>query len=599
MTRPTLADVGAVAGVSAKSVSNVLLGRPGVSAATREAVLAAVEQVGYSVDLAGRGLASGRTGRVAVVVPNLYQPYFAELAERLIHALAAHDLTATLRVAHDGAAERDAVLGPGTRDVDGIILCPHALVGQPLADAAALRPLVQLGSSPTPGVDGVAMGEREGTLAMTRHLLNGGRRRIALVWNHAPGTTPSGDRYEGYVEGLAERGLAVDPDLVVAGSDWDRRASGYEAMTGLLRTGRSFDAALCVNDAIAVGVLGALRAHGLRVPQDVAVSGFDDTDEAGFTVPALTSVSPEQGSMVEAAVGMLVGRLAGDDGPARHVRTHAHLVVRASTAPRSGRPSRPAGAELPTGRTVRGKRVPPSAVRCLTTLNTRRRDRGRRPVKESALTDLMAAPVAAAPAVPLAAVARHRPLDLRSVRLDPRSPLGVWQRRNAEATIPHCIEQQERSQDERDHGEGGARGARGACGPRGTGAEQDGRRPRGPRSRRLRPVCRRGACRRPVCEEFLSRRTAGLRVLRPPPARRCDRRHGHPGEVGDRLCTRPYDGQPPGPRVQARRRGAGGRARSCSSSSRAVRRGPPYRTTPDDGGRARGVRWRSPAPSWS
>ncbi|WP_129336143.1 LacI family DNA-binding transcriptional regulator [Cellulomonas endophytica] len=334
MTRPTLADVGAVAGVSAKSVSNVLLGRPGVSAATRAAVLAAVEQVGYTVNLAGRGLASGRTGRVAVVVPNLYQPYFAEIAERLIHALEAHGLVATLRVAHGEAAEREALLGPATRDVDAVVVCPHHAVGDMIRGTVPPRPIVQLGGGPTPGLDCVVMAEREGARAMTRHLLDGGRRRIALVWNQAPGAQPSGDRFEGYLEALAERGLERDDRLVVAGSDWDRRASGYEAMVGLLRSGLAFDAALCVNDAIAVGALGALRAHGVRVPEDVAVSGFDDTEEAAFTVPPLSSVSPEQASMVDAAVRMLVARLAGDEGPAEHVRTGAHLVVRESTAPR-------------------------------------------------------------------------------------------------------------------------------------------------------------------------------------------------------------------------------------------------------------------------
>jgi DNA-binding LacI/PurR family transcriptional regulator len=330
--RPTLADVGAIAGVSAKTVSNVMLGRNEVSEETRQAVLAAVAEVGYEVNLAGRGLASGRTGRVAVVVPNVYQPYFAELAERLIVALEQHGYTTMLRIAHDAAAEREAVLGATTRNVDGVIFCPHHVLRA--AEDKPRRPVVQLGGAPTPRWDCVVMGERAGSEAVTRHLLETGRRRIALIWNSPPGTRPAGDRFDGYLAALEAYGVAFDDALVYSGSDWDRRASGYEAMVGLLRSGAAFDAALCVNDALAVGAIRALRRHGYRVPDDVAVTGFDDTDESEFTTPSLTSVSPQQEEMVERAVGMLLERIAGDDGAAREIHTGAHLVLRDSSAPR-------------------------------------------------------------------------------------------------------------------------------------------------------------------------------------------------------------------------------------------------------------------------
>lgn len=330
--RPTLADVAAVADVSAKSVSNVLLGRSGVSAATRERVLAAVAELGYVVNPAGRGLASGKTGRIAIVVPMLYQPYFAEMAELTILALEAKGLSTTLRIAPDAEAERDAILGLSTPDADGVIICPHALIGPLIAGAELTRPVVQLGGEPIAQLDCVVMGEFEGAYAATRHLLEAGRRRIALVWNSPDGEAPSGDRYDGYVQAMAESGIQVDPALIASGSDWDRRASGHEAMVALLRSGAPFDAALCVNDAIAVGALRALRSHGKRVPLDVAVTGFDNTEEGEFTVPSLTSVDPRKPEMVAHAVAMLTSRLAGYDGAGRHVRTGADLVVRASSS---------------------------------------------------------------------------------------------------------------------------------------------------------------------------------------------------------------------------------------------------------------------------
>ncbi|TNU76435.1 LacI family transcriptional regulator [Miniimonas arenae] len=330
----TMAHVASAAGVSTKTVSNVLLGRPGVSPATRERVLRLVEELGYQPNLAGRGLSSGRTGRVAVVVPMLYQPYFAEVAEGLILALADRGYATTLRIAPDGAAERDAVIGTTTPDVDGVILCPHAFVEE-MVDGVEHRPLVTLGGPPMQSVDCVVMGEHEGARAATRHLLSTGRSRIALLWNDLGSSTPHGDRYQGYVDGLAEAGLEPDPALFAFGSDWDRRMSGYEAMVALLLSGRSFDAVLCINDALAIGATRALRSHGRRIPDDVAVTGFDDTAEGEFMTPTLTTVNPRKAEMVEHAVAMLVERLDGYDGEPRQIRTGADLVVRESSRSRA------------------------------------------------------------------------------------------------------------------------------------------------------------------------------------------------------------------------------------------------------------------------
>src|SRR5690625_2193346 len=220
--RPTLADVAAVAGVSAKTVSNVLLSRRYVSATTEDRVRAAIEAVGYQVNPAGRSLASGRSGRIAVVVPMLYQPYFAEVAERLILALAEHGLTSTLRLAWDAQAELDAVTGATTADADGVIICPHFFIGDMLAGVRPTRPTVQLGGSPNPLMDTVLMGEREGFRAVTAHLLDSGRERLALVWNQNSEGAPSGGRFAGFLAAHEERQLRPDEALFGAGSDWDR-----------------------------------------------------------------------------------------------------------------------------------------------------------------------------------------------------------------------------------------------------------------------------------------------------------------------------------------------------------------------------------------
>ncbi len=329
MARPvTVADVARLARVSPKTVSNVLGGRPHVSAATREAVEAAVAALGYRPHMGGRSLASGRTGRVAVVVPNLYQPYFAEMAERLIVAIEQLGLTTTLRLAPDAASERDALTGVTTSDADAVVVCPHFSPRQLLAGRHPTRPIIQVGGPRDDELDCVVMGEYQGAHDVAEHLLQTGRRHLAFVWN---GTTHKTDRWAGIVAALGEHGIDAASLPFLVGSDWDRRESGYEAVLGLLRSGRPFDALLCANDATAIGALRALRSRGVRVPDDVAVTGFDDTEESRFTLPPLTSVSPEQDTMVAAAVAMLRDRLDGFDGPARHVDTGAHVVVRGST----------------------------------------------------------------------------------------------------------------------------------------------------------------------------------------------------------------------------------------------------------------------------
>lgn len=329
--RPTLQDVGAIAGVSAKTVSNVLLGRPNVSEATRARVWEAVAATGYVANAAGRGLASGCTGRIALVVPNLHQPYFAEMAERLMAELAQQGLTSTLIIARTGEEERRVVAGEAAPGVDGVIILPHMLSWEMLDGIDPPRPVVQLGGARTAGIDWVAMGERVGMRLVTEHLLALGHRRFAVLWNVDIAADDPEERFGGILDALSSAGMGGDDVTIVAGSDWDRRESGYEAMAGLLRTGQAFDAVVSVNDALAVGAMRALTDAGLRVPEDVAVTGFDDTEEGAFLLPALTSVSPDAAEMASHAVRLLVERLDGYAGSPREVYTSAHLVARAST----------------------------------------------------------------------------------------------------------------------------------------------------------------------------------------------------------------------------------------------------------------------------
>lgn len=334
MRRVTLSQVAERAGVSPAAASHVLRGLERgtirVSEATQAAVRAAAAELGYVPSAAARGLAAGSAGRVAILVPNLQQPYFARIAESLAVALEVHGLTTTLRLSRTPESERDAVLGRTTRDVDGVIVCPHFITAELLEGRTPPLPVVQVGGSPTDGIDCVVMSEYEGALAAARHLLASGRRRIAYIADPWLDSTKS-QRHRGYLDAHAELGLEPDPRLQVAGSDWDRRETGQEAVIGLFRTGVAFDGIMCVNDAVASGAMRAISRAGLRIPEDVAITGFDNTDEGAFMTPPLTSVDPGAPEMAGLAVSMLRSRLDGDRSPARREMAATQLVVRSST----------------------------------------------------------------------------------------------------------------------------------------------------------------------------------------------------------------------------------------------------------------------------
>lgn len=334
MGRVTLADVARRAGVSTATASQALRG-PGagtirVSSATRDAVSRAAAELGYVPSPAGRGLARGRADRIAIVLPNLHQPYFARMAEALILEIEARGWTSTVRLSHDAPAERDAVLGRSTNDADAAIVCPHFLTAALLDGRTPPFPVVQVGGGPTAGIDRVAMGEYDGALAAAQHLIDAGRRAIAYIAEPWLDRERS-PRYLAYRDAHRAAGLAVDPARVTVGADWDRRDAGLEAMVGLLRAGATVDAVMCVNDAVAVGALRAAQLAGLRVPEDLAVTGFDNTEESAFTSPPLTSVDPGVPEMAARAVAMVAERLEGADGPALTWTAPTVLVPRTSS----------------------------------------------------------------------------------------------------------------------------------------------------------------------------------------------------------------------------------------------------------------------------
>lgn len=334
---PTMHDVARVAGVSIKTVSNVINDYPHVRPGTRSRVEAAIAELAYRPNASARGLRSGRTGVIGLAVPALRENYFAELADFIIRAAEARSVGVVVEQTNgDREAELLAVSGGRRRFTDGLLLSPVEL-GQ--SDAALLDveyPLVLLGDRIFGGpTDHVAIHNTSAARAGVEHLLGIGRRRIAVLGgvDGDPAEPSSASlRLRGYQEALAAAGIAADPALVRPCAHWSR-AAGAEAVHAMIAEGVTFDAVFALNDTLALGALRALAGEGISVPGDVAVLGFDNIDEARFSVPSLSSVDAGKERIAEVAVDLLLERIAekGPRQPPRTIQPAFTVVAREST----------------------------------------------------------------------------------------------------------------------------------------------------------------------------------------------------------------------------------------------------------------------------
>ncbi|MGY0487117.1 LacI family DNA-binding transcriptional regulator [Streptomyces sp. WG-D5] len=334
--QPTVVSIAERAGVSIASVSRVLNGI-GARPATVEKVERAAAELGYVPNAVARSLKDGRTRQLTFAVPDIGNPVYVAMV-RAIQSVAKAAGYRLLLHSTDAVAEDELAVLRGLRDrtSDGLILCPIRITD---AHVEALRsaagPVVVIGSLPRGvPVDSVRADSVEGVSLAVRHLYETGRRRIAFV-NGPADTVPGRGRGEGFRKALADCGLAYDPDLVVH-TEFDIE-SGAAATDSLLRL--KPDAVFGANDQLALGAARALHARGLRIPQDVAVAGMDDSVLAQAGWPPLTSVDLGSTERGRRAAELLLHRLntpeppGGSRPPRTPQRTTAppRLVVRAST----------------------------------------------------------------------------------------------------------------------------------------------------------------------------------------------------------------------------------------------------------------------------
>ncbi|MEU7488679.1 LacI family DNA-binding transcriptional regulator [Streptomyces sp. NPDC042319] len=330
--RVSLKDVAAHAGVSIKTVSNVVNDYPHVTPAMRERVQRSIDALGYRPNLAARHLRKGRTGIIALALPEFGNPYFAELAAAVIDAAAEHDYIVLLD--HTGGRREQEILVSQAfraRVIDGLILSPIELEAEDLCDRAEDAPLVLLGEREYDlPYDHIAIDNVAAARAAVRHMVALGRREVAFIGARRGRSEPAELRVRGWREELTAAGLTADDRLAAVTDGWGF-ADGAAAMTGILRAGRCPDAVFAYNDPMAIGAMRVLHEWGLRVPEDVAVAGFDDVVEGRFGTVTLTSVSPDKGAIGRLAVESVLARLSGRTPEHRRIRASHRLVEREST----------------------------------------------------------------------------------------------------------------------------------------------------------------------------------------------------------------------------------------------------------------------------
>jgi len=326
-------DVAERAGVSVRTVSNVVSGYVHVSAATRARVQQALDDLGYEMNVAARSLRLGRTGLVALALPDLHAPYFAELAQAVVGAAARRHWTVLIEIT-GGVRERElkVVVGGRTHLIDGVLLSPRSLTSQPDLRRGSDVPLVLLGEHELDvDVDHVGIDNVAAARTAVGHLLDLGRRRVVALGSADAPT--AGQRLRGYLDAHEERGLRPLRRFRVPATVWDRPAGATGIDRVLDAAGPPPDAVFAFNDTLALGAMRALLRRGLRIPDDVAVIGIDDVAEAPFTTPPLSSVSPDLDEIAHCALELLDEQITAGTArrPAREVVTGFRLAVRGST----------------------------------------------------------------------------------------------------------------------------------------------------------------------------------------------------------------------------------------------------------------------------
>jgi LacI family transcriptional regulator len=334
--RITIKDVAEAAGVSIATVSRILNGQEGVSGALAAQVQAAVANLNYQPNGVARALKNRKSRSIGLIIPDIENPFFPALV-RGVEDAAQRSGYALILCNTDGRGEEETkyIKFLLSKQVDGILFAGNLTYDEWRKSIPANNVPVVLVDRRMEGApfDTVVVNNRLGAFMAVEHLICQGRRRIATIAGRV--NSPNGrERLEGYAQALKYYGYEYREQFVHYGQFTFE--SGYQATEELLNSGREFDALFAANDLMAIGAIECLLKNGRRIPDDVAVAGFDNIRMAGWYKPSLTTVSQPVYKMGQMAMELIVKNSGKNAGTGSEVIIQPELVIRGSSGGREG-----------------------------------------------------------------------------------------------------------------------------------------------------------------------------------------------------------------------------------------------------------------------
>lgn len=303
----TIYAVAEAAGCSTATVSRVLSGSDKVAPATREAVMAAVHALNYLPDASARALAGRRTQSLGLVLPHIDGPYYASLLVGFEMAASARDRSVVICLAKPGADSR-AALWKLAGAVDGMaFMARSGADDETIRELSRRRPVVTVARPQVDGLPAFAAENRLLAAELTAHLIEKGRRRLAFVGLHEP-VGDLGERYLGFRDALADAGLDEAAQFEVDPLE----SEGLAVAARVLDLAQQIDALVCANDELALAIMTSLQDSGIRVPEDIAIVGWDDTLAARYVRPGLTTVAQPAARLAALAADTLIELIESD-----------------------------------------------------------------------------------------------------------------------------------------------------------------------------------------------------------------------------------------------------------------------------------------------
>lgn len=336
MLRPSIKDIARLANVSHPTVSRALLNNPLVSAKTGERIRRIAQEAGYRPSAVARGLLTRRTQTIGVVVTTVADPFAGAVFSGIEQTAGDHGYSVFLADSNaDPERERKIVQAFAERRLDGIIVTSSRVGALYLPLLSEMGVPIVLVNNQFPGTfaHAVMIGNVEGSRAAAKHLIDLGHERIAYIGDQS-GFQSDTERFAGYRNALKAARIPFDQELVSHGDG--KSEAAIVAMNALLQLPELPTAVCCYNDMTALGAMHAIHSHGLRVPEDISVTGFDDLFFAALTQPPLTTVRQPMYRMGQLAMESLL-RLMSGEKMVDTIRVEPELVVRKSTtSPRAG-----------------------------------------------------------------------------------------------------------------------------------------------------------------------------------------------------------------------------------------------------------------------